>query len=184
MRRCGIFIIITALAVSITGCDAVQRKFTRKKAVVKTPHFYQLKKYTKKPSPELYKQHSAYWSTWQEELVRSIGENHKHDERVMEEAIGHLKDMQNILIPSKAEAMQPHIEKMEAAKAIIFRGDLSFANKDYVRSIVEREDRAIRREFCYSKVKDSLRKSSDDDAPPQLNMAAGAGKDAHSGSEK
>ena len=92
--------------------------------------------------------------------------------------------MQNILIPSKAEEMEPHIEKLEAAREIIFRGDLSFANKDYVRSIIEREDRAIRREFSYSKVKDFLKKSLDDEAPPQLSMAAVSEKDTHSGSEK
>ena len=111
-----------------------------------------------------------------------FGQHHKKDERSIEEAIGHLKDMQNILIPSKAEEMQPHIEKMERAREIIFRGELSFANKDYVRSIIEREDRAIKREFCYNKVKDSLRKSFDEEAPPQLSMPAG--KEAHGGSEK
>ena len=94
----------------------------------------------------------------------------------------HLKDMQNILIPSKAEELQPHIERMEGARAIIFRGELGFANKDYVRSIIEREDRAVKREFCYNKVKNSLRKSFDEEAPPQLSMPSG--KEAHSGSEK
>ena len=182
MKRWAFLFMAVLLIIGLTGCDAVQRKFTRKKAVVKTPHFYQLKKYTKKPSPELYKQHYAYWASWQEEMVQFIGQNHKRDKRSIEEALGHLKDMQNILIPSKAEEMQPHIEKMEAARDIIFRGELSFANKDYVRSVIEREERAIKREFCYNKVKDSLRKSSDDEAPPQLSMAAG--KEAHGGSEK
>jgi formate dehydrogenase maturation protein FdhE len=182
MKRLGVFIIMIFLAATITGCDAMQRKFTRKKTVVKQPHFYQLKKYKKKPSPELYKQHYAYWASWQEEMVQFIGQNHKKDERSIEEAIGHLKDMQNILIPSKAEELQPHIERMEGAKEIIFRGELSFANKDYIRSTIEREDRLIKREFCYNKVKDSLRKSFDEEAPPQLSMAAG--KEEHGGSEK
>ena len=184
MKRWGIFIIMMILTASLIGCDAVQRKFTRKKTVVKTPHFYQLKKYTKKPSPELYKQHYMYWASWQEDMIQFLGQNHKRDKRSIEEAMGHLKDMQNILMPSKAEAMQPHIDRMEAAKEIILRGELSFANKDYVRSIIEREDRAIRREFSYSKVKDFLKKSLDDEAPPQLSMAAVTEKDAHSGSEK
>ena len=184
MKRWSVFMIMIILITSLTGCEAVQRKFTRKKTVVKTPHFYQLKKYTKKPSPVLYKQHYSYWASWQEDMMQFLGQNHKRDKRSIEEAIGHLRDMQNILVPSKAEEMQPHIEKMEAAKDIILKGDLSFADKDYVRSIIEREDRAIRREFSYSKVKDFLRKSTDDEAPPQLSMAAGAEKDTHSGSEK
>ena len=158
-----LYILLTAMLISgLTGCDAVQRKFTRKKTVVKMPHFYQVKKYIKKPSPELYKKHYAYWASWQEDMIQFVGQNHKKDERSIEEAIGHLKDMQNILIPSKAEELQPHIERMEGVRQIIFRGELSFANKDYVRSIIEREDRAIKRDFCYNKVKDSLRKSFDE----------------------
>ena len=182
MKR-SIFVIIAFLImISLTGCDAVQRKFTRKKTVVKTPHFYQLKKYTRKPSPELYKQHFAYWESWQEELIEFIGQNHKKDVRAMEEALGHLKDMQNILVPSKAEAMQPHIERMEGAKEIIARGDLGFAVKESVRNTLEKEDRAIRRDFCYERVKNDLRTSLDEEAAPHLTMATG--KEAPGGSEK
>ena len=182
MKRSVITITAIFLAVSLTGCDALQKKFTRKNTAPKKPRFYQIKKYTKKPSPELYKQHYAYWSSWQEEMMQFIGQNHKKDERAIEEAIGHLKDMQNILIPKKAEEMQPYIEKMEGVRAIIFRGELSFANVDSVRNTLEREDRAIKREFCYSKVKDSLRKSFDEEEPPHLSMAEG--KEARGGSEK
>lgn len=182
MKRSLIAIIAIFLVVSLTGCEAVQRKFTRKKKTVAKPRFYQLKKYIKKPTPELYKQHYAYWASWQEDMIQSLGQNHKRDKRSIEEAVGHLKDMQNILVPKKAEEMQPHIDKMEAAKEIIYRGDLSFANKDSIMGTLEREERAIKRDFCYNKVKDSLRKSFDEEAPPQLNMAAG--KEASGGSEK
>ncbi|MFA6321166.1 MAG: hypothetical protein WCY36_04835 [Candidatus Omnitrophota bacterium] len=177
MKKWILALIIIILTVNLTGCDAVQRKFTRKKKnVVKKPRFYQLKKYTKKPSPELYKQHFAYWESWQAELMQYVGQNHKKDVRAIEEATGHLKDLQNILIPSKAEEMQPHVEKMEYAKEIIYRGDLSFANKDYVRSLIEREDRAIKRDFCYSKVRDSLRKNTEEEEAPRLTMAVGKGE--------
>ena len=183
MKRIITWLLLILMMVNLTGCETIAKKFRRKKKeVVKMPRIYQVKKYVKAPSPELYKKHLAYWSSWQSEMIQGLGENHKKDERSVEEAIGHLKDMQNILIPSKAEEMQPHIEKMEGARTIIFRGELSFANKDYVRSTIEREDRAIKREFCYNKVKDCLRKSLDEEAPPQLSMAAG--KEARSGSEK
>jgi hypothetical protein len=172
----NIFLCISTifLAANLTGCEALQRKFTRKKKdTVKMPRFYQIKKYTKKPSPELYKQHFAYWESWQSELIQYLGQNHKKDVRAMEEAVGHLKDMQSILIPSKADAMQPHVERMEAARAIVLRDDISFATKDYVRGVLDREDRIIKREFCYNKVKNDLRKSSDDEEAPKLTMAPG-----------
>ena len=90
MKRIFSFLLALSIAISLIGCDAVQRKFTRKKTVVKQPHFYQLKKYTKKPSPELYKQHFAYWASWQETLIQFIGENHKKDKQCIEEALGNL----------------------------------------------------------------------------------------------
>ncbi len=163
MKKPILILLTFIFIISLTGCDAIQKKFTRKKTTVKKPRFYQLKKYSKKPSPELYKQHFAYWASWQSELSQYVGQNHKKDVRATEEALGHLKDMQNILIPSKAEEMERHIEQMEKAKEIISRGELSFANKDYVRNIVDREDRAVKRDFCFNKVKDSLRKNSDEE---------------------
>jgi hypothetical protein len=72
--------------------------------------------------------------------------------------------MQSILIPSKAEAMQPYIDKMEWAKGVISRGALDFANKCEIKAVLERVDRGIARDFSYGKVKDSLRKSEGDDA--------------------
>ena len=182
MKKWGLVLLAIVFLAGLTGCDAVQRKFTRKKTVVKQPHFYQLKKYTRKPSPELYKQHFAYWQSWQGELVQFIGDNHKKDERAIEEALGHLKDMQNLLIPSKAEAIEPHIDNMERAREIVLRGELSFANKDYVRSIVEREGRIIGKDFCYQKVKNDIRTNFDDDSAPQLTSPAG--KEAPGGQTK
>ena len=173
MKKWFVLLVAIFAIASLTGCDAMQRKFTRKKTVVKAPHFYQLKKYARRPSPELYKQHFSYWRSWQSELIQFLGDNHKKDKQAIEEAVGQLKDMQSILIPSKAEDMQPHVEKMEGVEETIFKGELSFANKDYVRRILEREDRAIKREFCYEKVKNSLRKSPGEEEVPQLSMAAG-----------
>ena len=171
MKRAMALLMVFLLAVNLTGCEAVKKKFTRKKkGAVKMPRFYQLKKYTKKPSSELYRQHYAYWESWQSELVSVIGQNHKKDLRCIEEATGQLKDMQSILIPEKAEQMQPHVDNMENARSIIRKGPLTFANKDSVKKMVEREDRAIRSEFCYAKVKDSLKKSMDEEPAPKLGV--------------
>ena len=87
MKRWLYILLAVVLINGLTGCEAMQKKFTRKNKTVVKPHFYQLKKYTKKPSPELYKQHYAYWESWQEEMVQFIGQNHKKDERAIEEAI-------------------------------------------------------------------------------------------------
>ena len=175
MKRYITALVALVLILSFSGCDAVQKKFTRKKkATVKMPRFYQTKKYEKKPSPELYKKHFGYWESWQGTLIAVLGQNNKKDKRCIEEALGQLKDMQSILVPEKGEEMQPHIDTMERAKVTIFKGDLSFANKDNVLRILEKEDRAIKRDFSYSKVRNLLKKSfEEEEEEPQITMAVG-----------
>jgi len=167
MRKFLTFLIAISLISGITGCDALQRKFTRKKkAVVKQPRIYQVKKYEKKPSPELYRKHYVYWMTWQSEMIKVLGQNHKKDIRCIEEAVGNLKDMQNVLLPEMAEKLQPHINRMSVVKDTILKEELSYANKDSVMHTLEREDRAIKREFAPGKVRNYLKKSFDDETSP------------------
>lgn len=164
MKRWLVVIIIFFMALDAAGCASLQKKFTRKKkAEVKRPRFYQLKKYVKTPSPELYKKHYAYWMTWQSELLSNLGKSHKKDMRCIEEILGNLYDMQNILVPEKADQLKLHIDRLLEVKDTIFKEELSQYNRHYIRSTLEREDRAIKREFCYAKVKDYLRKSFDDE---------------------
>lgn len=164
MKKWIFFFLISSIILNLTGCEAVRKKFTRKKKEpVKMPRIYQTKIYEKKPSPELYKKHYAYWASWQSELIRVLGQNHKKDTRCIEEIVGNLNDMRNILIQERAEKLAPHIEILEKVKEVIFKEDLTHANKDYVRRTLEREDRFIKREFVFDKVKNYLRKNFDDE---------------------
>ena len=164
MRRAVSFFIILFMILSLAGCDSLQRKFTRKKKeAVKMPRIYQEKKYIKKPSPELYKKHYSYWTSWQSELIQVLGNNHKKDMRCIDEAVSNLRDMQSILVPKKAEELQPHIDKLARVRETIFNEELTQANRDYVLRTLEREDRYIKREFHYNKVKKYLREHFDDE---------------------
>lgn len=167
-RSILIALLISFIAVNITGCESVQKKFRRKKKEVKMPRFYQEKKYIKQPTPELYKKHFSYWVTWQAELIKEMGGNSKRVKRAAQEIVTNLEDMQAILIQEKADEMQRHIDAMKRVKDEIMRGDMSFATGDSLRITAEREDRYIKREFAYSRVKDYLRKSFDEEeAEPQ-----------------
>lgn len=163
MRKTISVLLIFFLLLGLAGCAGLQRKFTRKKKEpVKKPRIYQIKKYEKKPSVELYKKHYAYWVTWQSELIKVLGYNHKKDMRCIEEIVSNLKDMQNILVREKAEEMAPHIARLSKVKDAIFKEELTEINRTYVLATLEREDRTIKREFNINKVKNSLRKSFDD----------------------
>ncbi len=164
MRKIFFLLLISAILFDLVGCASLAKKFTRKrKEPVKTLRFYKIKEYKKEPSPELYKKHYTYWMTWQSELISTLGKNHKKDRRCIDEILSNLYDMQNILIRDRAARLKVHIDKLARIKETIDREELTQFNKDSVRDTLEHEDRAIKREFCLPRVKDSLRKSFDDE---------------------
>lgn len=160
MKRSIIFLIAVSLIINITGCSSIQKKFTRKKkSVKKAPRIYQLKKYENKPTPELYKKHYSYWVTWSSEILQTLGKNHKRDIRCIEEIVSNLTDMREMLVDDKAAKLQAHIDKYNKVRDTILQGNLSQFNKTYAMSTLEREDRAIKREFTYKHIEGSMRTS-------------------------
>lgn len=170
MKKLLLIALICALATTLTGCDALQRKFTRKKkAPAKMPRIFQEKRYIKSPTPELYQKHYIYWVTWQAEVLQKLGKNRRRCERCMEELIGHLQDMQNMLVPEKGDVLTPHIKNLMVVRDMIAKNDLGKGNETYARMTLEREDRYIKREFSLSKVRKYIRKSFDEE--PEANPA-------------
>lgn len=158
-----VFLLAFFILANLAGCEPLRKKFTRKKKEpVKMPRVYQIKKYERKPTPELYKKHYAYWASWQSELTRVLGENHKKDSRCAEEIVGNLRDMQNMLVKAKADELNPRIEKIAKVKEMIFNEDMTSANKDYIKRTLEKEDRAIKRDFYYDKIKNYMKTTFDE----------------------
>jgi len=162
MKKALTVLLIFFIALNTAGCDTLRKKFTRKKKeTVKMPRIYQVQKYQKKPSADLYKMHYSYWSSFQSELEKVLGQSHKKDTMCIEQIISNLQDMQNVLIPEKATQLQARIEKLAGVKEVIAKEELSQFNKDYVLRTLEHEERSIKREFAYDKVKDFLKKNPD-----------------------
>jgi len=165
MRRWLSIFIILAILINTAGCnEAWRKKFIRKKKdVARKPRIWQEKRYSDEPTEALYSKHYNYSITWLSELAKGLGVNNKKDLRCAEEALGQILDMQNCLIPEKAKELDRHIDRVKEVRDILKRQDLSDANKDYVRSTVEREERFLRREFYYHKIKDFMKKSFDEE---------------------
>lgn len=168
MRKALSVLIIISLVFGTAGCANLQKKFTRKKKTeTKKPRIYQIKKYEKKPTPELYKKHYAWWMSWQSEILATLGKNHKKDRCCIEQIVSNLRDMQGILVPEKADELEPHIARLEEVKKIIFTEDLTQFNKTYVTMTLEREERYIKKNYSYRKVKDYLRQNFDEEPPAE-----------------
>lgn len=172
MRKVIVILIAVSLATGLVGCDAVQRKFTRKKKYTKpVPRIYQVKKYDVKPSPELYSKHYAYWQSWMSDLLQDLGDNHKKDVRCIEEAIGQIHDMQNILVPEKAEALEKQIGRLEDIRDTIEKEELSQFNTSRILMDLERVDRTVKRDFDVKHIKGFVKESFDEAAQAKENAA-------------
>lgn len=158
-----VLVLAAAVAADLAGCAQLQRKFTRKKkdTGTKLPHYHPVKEFVKESSPALYEKHYVYWRSAQSELLDVLGENRKKDMRCINDIISNLRDMQSILIPEKGAELDPHIARLEVVRTKIATGEPSTYMSTYVRSVLESEERFVRNNFRYKKVKDCLRQSSD-----------------------
>ena len=173
MKRIFALIMILSVSLSLIGCDALQKKFTRKKKEVKPiPRLYQIKKYDIKPSAALYSKHFAYWQSWMSELLQELGQNRKKDARCADEALNQVRGMQNILVKEKADQLEKQISGIEEARDIIVRGELSQFNKSQVLMTLERSDRTIKRDFSIKMIKGYIKESFDDTPPVKASGAS------------
>jgi len=165
MRRWISLLLIVAIAVSLVGCsEEWRRKFVRKKKdVAKKPRIYQTRKYTKEPTEALYTKHYNYTISWLSELADDLGQNSKKDARCIEEALGQMRDMQLFFGPEKANELDKHIGRLKEVQDLVLRHDLGYANMDYARRSVEREERFLRSEFYYNKIKKCMKRSFDEE---------------------
>ena len=166
MKKFMTVVLAVTVALSIAGCDSLQKKFTRKTKVVKAPRIIQEQKYIVKPTPELYEKHFSYWQSWSSEIIQRLGDNQKKDERCIEEILGQLGDMRKILVPEMGDKLTKHIKRYEEVRDTIVREHVDRANGSQVLNTLEREDRIIGSEFCVSKIKNYIRKSFDEDQKP------------------
>lgn len=163
MKKCTLKFIVAAivlgLSLNLCGCTALRKKFTRKrKKEPRKPVYYQVKKYDVKPSMKLYEKHYVFWVNWHRKLLDELGKNFKSDVRCIQEIIGNLEDMAALLIDEKAAHLEPRIAELRKVRVIIDKRNMTKANETRIRRILEREHRAIKREFSPPEIVGCIRK--------------------------
>lgn len=150
------------LSITLIGCDAFVRKFTRKskkdksakEELVLMPEEY------KGPgmSPEeLYRQYFMFWKCWQDELIQSLASehyspaNHKKQLSCADEAITNLMQLKPMLSADKQKELEAYITKMTDLREGIQK-DAYGRNLYNNRSTAERLKRDILRDFTYSNI--------------------------------
>jgi hypothetical protein len=150
------------LVISLAGCDAFVRKFTRKskkgdlprEELVLSPEEYHPPQISKE---ERYRQYYLYWKSWHDELLTSITErrNSKKQLDCAQEAIKQLEQMRGMLGPDKQKQLDVYLAQFndirdEVAKDIYNAG----APERYNRT--ERIKMNIQQHFSYAHIKNSL----------------------------
>jgi len=161
MRNTFTAILIVVLIAGLTGCEAVQRKFTRKKKSKPVrPMFYKEldDEESRRPPAELYMTHFTYWKTWMSELIANAGKNKKRDIRACNEAMANLEDMAKYLTGEKKEELKTYIEELSGIADQIKGVAVNKARMSRLRQQLDKSKARIARKFYYKKVKEHIRK--------------------------
>lgn len=158
MKKTISIALVFILLVGLTGCEAVQRKFTRKKKhePIK-PRFYQEGVSETRPNLELYMMHYTYWKTWHEDLVANVGVNAKRDAMACGEAIGNLLDMKKRLTQEKADELDRYIGEIKKITNEVEKGGLSDMRAGFIKQKLDKLRARIVRRFYYKKVREYIK---------------------------
>jgi len=149
---------VLILVLSLTGCDAFVRKFTRKPKKENMPKEEMvLEPQEYKPTmskEELYRQYFLYWQSWQDELIESLARsaNHKKQVSCIDQAIKNLLYIRNMLNPEKQKQLDVYLNQLTALQDDI-KADVYGANFSINRTTAERLKMRILRDFSYNKAK-------------------------------
>lgn len=162
LPRIILLVTIYSLLVTLIGCDAFVRKFTRKpkkedlprEEMVLEPMEYKGPEMSK---AELYRQYFLYWRSWQDELIQSLSQNTSHKKQIecVNEAIKNIKQIKTLLSAEKQKQLDIYINQLNELRDLVTK-DIYGNNIMGNRTIAERIKRNILRNFSYAAVKDYL----------------------------
>jgi hypothetical protein len=160
-KRILFFIVGLPLVISLAGCEAFVRKFTRKpkkdgvrEELVLSPEEYVA---PKKTTEELYRDSFLYWKSWHDELLSSLVKdgNHKKQRDCIQEALKNLDQMRALLKPAKQQGLDIYISQMKSLQEAISRDSygmnvlMNAANADRIR-------KSILKNFSFPGIKEGL----------------------------
>jgi len=161
-QKIFIFLFLFPLFLSLAGCEAFVRKFTRKSKksdqaveMVLAPEEYKGPNMTKE---ELYRQYYVFWQSWQEELNNALIQKSSLKKKVdcAEQALKNLVNMRGLLVESARKNMDGDIAKSRDLRDQI-EGDIYGTNNSRNLEAAEHLKSHIQKNFIYPKVKDYLK---------------------------
>ena len=159
-----LFSVICCLLLSLMGCEAFVKKFTRKQKkskikeeVILDPEDYSLSDI---PTEERYRQYFLYWKSWQDELITALNTtaSRKKRQTCVKEAIKNLGELRPLLFEEKQKELDVYLEKLRNLENEI-KKDTYGARLAIHGNRAEGLKRNILKDFSYPEVKSHLRES-------------------------
>lgn len=160
MKKLQWGILIVLIALHVSGCATVQRKFTRKKKEpthIPAAVYLEQGPYQKEFSNDYYyKSHFVLWKGWLDELLNQLGGNQKKMTRCAEEASGELTELNRYLVADKQAELKPYLDSLKTIAGRLEQGMVAQSELGGIRTELEKIQRVVSNNFYYDKVKDKL----------------------------
>lgn len=166
MRRRDMILLAASgwlLMSSLTGCESLQRKLTRKsKQPQARPNpIIQFQDYSRAMTPlDRYRKHYMIFDYWNSDLLESLQRpplNPKRYRRASSDALGELQALQGLLTEELAERLAPLIEERTKLDSRLQRGGVSDSQVLLLQRDLEAQTRRFQREFFWRKMEDHLK---------------------------
>jgi hypothetical protein len=151
------------LLMAAAGCEALQRKFTRKpKHPAPRPNpIIQFHDYTQAMTPlDRYQKHYMLFDYWNSQLLAALESsplNPKRYTRASTEALGELEQLKGLATEEAAARFDPLLEERAKLDHELQRGTFSDIQARTILSALERQTRQIHRELFWRDMQDHLK---------------------------
>lgn len=154
---------VLLLAMSVSGCESLQRKLTRRSKQPKpapTP-IINFQDYSKAFTPlDRYRKHYLIFDYWQEDLLEALGRQPLNPKRVRiasTESLAELGALQQLLVEDAAAPLAALLEERAGFDRQLQAGLLNETQASSLRRRLEQQGRRIHREFFWRDIEDQLK---------------------------
>ena len=157
---------VLVLAVLMSGCESLRRKFTRKKkegqevteVPVLEPIEYPAKIYTPQ---DVYKKHYTLWKAWYKELLENLSPEtgQKRQLYLLNQIVANLKEIQKLLPEEKQGELKSSLDRLKKFESDI-REPVPVRSLSSWKTELESIEKAIKKEYTFSKVQNNLKPES------------------------
>lgn len=178
VRRIMLIAYCLVLSAALTGCESLQRKFTRKskRPEARPNPIISFQDYSQAMTPlDRYRKHYLIFDYWNSELLAALQDAHpnpKRFKRASGEALSELEALKDLVTEDVATQMTPILEERATIHRQLQSGTFTQSQATGVWHRLESQTRQIHREFFWRDVEERLKPPVvQEPRPPEEHVA-------------